>query len=99
MRTRVRTSSVAGGRARAVPARSRMTVRRGSQAPLVRGGQLAGALRSSREALMDLEGQLDALLAAVRGGGSLRAAAEGVSGATASAGSALAQLGALAGRR
>ena len=65
-------------------------------APLVRGGQLAKALRSSREALTDLEGQLDALLAAVRGGGSLRAAAEGVSGATLHADDALARLGTLA---
>jgi hypothetical protein len=92
MRARVRSSSKPGGRARAVPARSRMTVRR-SQAPLVRGSQLAAALRSSREALTDLEDQLDALLAAVRGGGSVRAAADRVSGATADAGAALARLG------
>jgi hypothetical protein len=74
-----------------------MTVRR-REAPLVRQSQLAAALRSSREALVDLEGQLDALLAAVRGGGSLRAAADGVSGATAGAGAALARLGTLARR-
>jgi hypothetical protein len=72
-----------------------MTVRR-SQAPLVRNGQISAALRSSREALTDLEGELDALLAAVRGGGSLRAAADRLSGATADAGAALARLGLLA---
>jgi hypothetical protein len=74
-----------------------MTVRR-SEAPLVRQShsQLSAALRSSREALADLEGQLDALLAAVRGGGPLRAAADSVSGATAAASGAMARLGTLA---
>jgi hypothetical protein len=72
-----------------------MTVRRRG-APLVRQGQLKAALRSSREALTDLEGQLDALLAAVRGAGSLRAASDRVSGATHDAGAALARLGTLA---
>jgi hypothetical protein len=85
-------------RARLVPARSRMTVRR-SEAPLVRGSQLAAVLRSSREALTGLEGELDALLAAVRGGGSLRAAADRLSSATAEAGDAVARLGTLARRR
>jgi hypothetical protein len=76
-----------------------MTVRR-SEAPLVRGSQLAGALRSSREALTNLEGQLDALLAAVRGpAGSLRSAADRVSGATHEAGAALARLDALSRQR
>jgi len=70
-----------------------MTVRR-SAAPLVRGSQLQAALRSSREALVDVEGRLDALLAAVRAGGPLQDAAERLSGATAQAGSALARLGA-----
>ncbi|HVX93919.1 MAG TPA: hypothetical protein VHK47_03320 [Polyangia bacterium] len=93
----MRSSSKPGGRARSVPARSRMTVRR-SEAPLVRGSQLAAALRSSREALTDLEDQLDALLAAVRGAGSVRAAADRVSGATADAGAALARLGTVARR-
>ena len=69
-----------------------MTVRR-REAPLLRQGQLAAALRSSREALVDLEGQLDALLAAVRGAGSVRAAAERVSGATNDADAAIARLG------
>jgi len=96
MRKRVRVSTVRG---RAVPARSRMTVRR-SEAPLVRGSQLAAALRSSREALTDLEGQLDALLAAVRGpSGALRSASDRVSGATREAGAALARLGSLARQR
>jgi hypothetical protein len=95
MRKRVRVSTVRG---RAVPARSRMTVRR-SEAPLVRGSQLAAALRSSREALTDLEGQLDALLAAVRGpAGSLQSASDRVSGATREAGAALARLGSLSRR-
>jgi ABC-type transporter Mla subunit MlaD len=94
-------SSVPGARARSVPARSRMTLRR-SEAPLVRGGQLAGALRSSREALTSLEDQLDALLAAVRApraDDALRTAAARVSGATSDASEALARLGTLARRR
>ena len=82
-----------------------MTVRR-SAAPLVRQCQLAAALQTSREALTDLEGRLDALLSALRGSkgpgaasaasvGSLRSAADRVSGATRDAGAALAQLSAL----
>jgi hypothetical protein len=75
-----------------------MTVRR-NQAPLVRQGQLAAALRSSREALTDLEGQLEALLAALHGPpGALAARASGVAGATSTAGAALERL-ARAGRR
>jgi hypothetical protein len=98
MRKRVRVSSVRGR----VPARSRMTVRR-SEAPLVRGSKLATALRSSREALLDLEGQLDALLTAVRGPhdqiDALLATSERVSGATGVADAALGRLGTLARRR
>jgi len=76
-----------------------MTVRR-SEAPLVRTSQLQAALRSSREALTDLEGQLDALLAAVRGpGAGLRVASERVTDATLDAGAAIARLGTLARRR
>jgi hypothetical protein len=75
-----------------------MTVRR-REAPLVRQGQLAAALRSSREALVDLQGQLDALLAAVRGSGSVRAAADRVSGATLDADAAIARLGTALARR
>jgi len=98
MRTRVR-RSVPGTRSRAVPARSRLTVRR-SEAPLVRGEPLGAALRSSREALTELEQRLDGLLAALRGpGDSLRVAAMHVSGATDEAGAALATLGALARHR
>lgn len=51
-------------RSRAVPARSRVTVRRGSSAP--RLATLAAALRQSRDALGRVEGELDALLAALR---------------------------------
>jgi hypothetical protein len=82
-----------------------MTVRR-SEAPLVRQSQLAAALRSSREALTDLEGQLDSLLSALRGpGAGLRESAARVSGATQQADAALSRLsrvadrGALARRR
>jgi hypothetical protein len=86
-----------------------MTLRR-SEAPLVRGSQLVAALRSSRETLTDLEGQLDALLSALRGSarspgaaaGPLRAAADRVTSATRDAGAALTHLGqvdALARRR
>jgi hypothetical protein len=76
-----------------------MTVRR-SEAPLVRTSQLQAALRSSRETLTDLESQLDALLAAVRGPGSgLRAASERVTNATQDAGAAMERLGTLARRR
>lgn len=53
-----------GSRLRAVPARSRVTVRRGPPAP--RLATLAAALRQSRDALGRLEGELDALLAALR---------------------------------
>jgi|SRR5882672_101607 len=92
MRLRVRTSSVTGGRARAVPARSRMTIRR-SEAPFLRGGPLAAELRASREALTRLQSDLDGLLAAVRDPKvSPRVAAERVSHATADASAALARL-------
>jgi hypothetical protein len=98
VRARRRTSSPEGTRARTIPARSRMTVRR-SEAPLVRQGQLAAALRSSREALTDLEGQLEALLVALRAPrATLAAQAHEVAGATADASAALARLGALARR-
>jgi hypothetical protein len=49
---------------RAVPARSRVTVRRGLAAP--RLATLAAALSQSRDALGRLQGELDALLAALR---------------------------------
>jgi hypothetical protein len=52
-------------RARGVPARSRVTVRR-SEAPLLRSSSLAAALRDSREALGSLQSELDALLTSLR---------------------------------
>lgn len=51
---------------RKLPARSRMTLRTQTNAPLTRTSGLAEALRHSREALIDVERQLEALLAAVR---------------------------------
>ena len=79
-----------------------MTIRR-NQAPLVRQGQLQAALRSSREALTDLEAELGALLAALHGPAAALAARAGVvAGATSAAGDAierLARAGALARRR
>ncbi|HEY2729739.1 MAG TPA: hypothetical protein VGK52_07330 [Polyangia bacterium] len=72
-----------------------MTIRR-SEAPFLRGNQLAAELRSSREALTALQAHLDELLAAVRDPGtSLQAAADRVSHATADATRALARLGPL----
>jgi hypothetical protein len=64
-------------------------------ANLTRTGDLAAALRASREALSDIEGQLDALLAVLRDpAGRLDArAAEQLRGATRQAGTALARLG------
>jgi hypothetical protein len=59
-----RRGAPSGSRLRAVPARSRVTVRRGSSAP--RFATLAAALRQSRDALGRIEGELDALLAALR---------------------------------
>jgi hypothetical protein len=50
---------------RALPARSRVTVRRAA-APLQRLGTLAAALRQSRDALGKLQGELDAILAVLR---------------------------------
>ena len=47
-----------------MPARSRVTVRRGGSLP--RLVTLAAALRESRDAIGKLEGELDALLAALR---------------------------------
>ena len=77
-----------------------MIVRR-REAPLVRGTQLAAALRSSREALAAVEGQLEALLAAIRDPSSApdAGAADRLSGAAARVGSAVASLGTLARRR
>jgi hypothetical protein len=98
MRARLRTSTA--GRTRALPAQSRVTVRR-TGANLVRTTQLAAALRESREALVNIQGQLDALLAAVRDpGAALDAGApERLHGATRRAGSLVATLGALSRQR
>ena len=52
-------------RVHAVPARSRVTVKR-SQAPLSRTGNLAAALRASKAALTAIEGQLAELLATLQ---------------------------------
>lgn len=43
-----------------------MTVRASASAPLARGVGLRDALQASREALTDIQNQLDALLRAVR---------------------------------
>jgi hypothetical protein len=53
-----------GSQVRAVPTRSRVTVRRGSSLP--RQATLAAALRDSRQALGALQDELDALLSALR---------------------------------
>jgi hypothetical protein len=77
-----------------------MTLRR-REAPLVRSLAMEAALRSSREALARIEGELGALLAALRDPeGRLDAeAADRIGGASRRAGAALATLGALAQRR
>ena len=82
-----------------MPARSRVTVRR-MEAPLLRSGTLAAALRASRAALSDLEGELGALLVALRDPAARpdAAAADRLRGAASAAGSALASLRGL-GRR
>ena len=59
-----RRGAPSGSHLRALPARSRVTVRRGSSAP--RLATLAAALRQSRDAINRIEGELDALLAALR---------------------------------
>jgi hypothetical protein len=46
--------------------RSRITLRRSTSAPLARRDHLTEALRTSREAVSDLERQLDSLLAKLR---------------------------------
>jgi hypothetical protein len=76
-----------------------MTVRpRRGAGSLPRTTQLAAVLRSSREAICDLEGQLDALLMTLRDPASApdAGAAERLHGAARQAGSALASLRALA---
>jgi len=53
-------------RTRGVPARSRLTVRNGETVPLARRFRLTEALGQSRLALLDVQKQLDALLAQLR---------------------------------
>jgi len=59
-----RRGAPSGQRSQTVPARSRVTVRRGPPAP--RLATLAAALRQSRDALGTLQSELDALLSALR---------------------------------
>jgi hypothetical protein len=84
-----------------VPATSRVAVRRGAAG--LRGNanvraaakvDVAAALRTSREALTDIEGQLDALLAALRNPAAAldKRAPDRLRGATQNAGTALASL-------
>jgi hypothetical protein len=84
-----------------VPTTSRVAVHRGAaslrgnvnmRAPS--GADVATALRSSREALADIEGQLDALLAALRDPAAAldKRAPDRLRGATQNAGAALASL-------
>jgi hypothetical protein len=57
---------VGGARVRGLPSVSRLTIRPTTRVPLARSGRLGEALRASREALSDIERQLEALLRAVR---------------------------------
>jgi hypothetical protein len=84
-----------------VPASSRVAVRRTAASPRgnakVRAAasvDVATALRTSREALTDIQGQLDALLAALRDPAAAldKRAPDRLRGATENAGSALASL-------
>jgi hypothetical protein len=88
--------------------RSRVTIRRkgaGLQRSSEEGGGaddgVAAALRKSREALVDIQGQLDALLAALRNPDAApdAGAPERLRSATRRAGSALAALGTAAATR
>jgi hypothetical protein len=65
---RVPRPSVRRRRARALPSVSRIILRPDPPAapPLGKSSRLVDALRASREALADIQGQLDELLAAVR---------------------------------
>ncbi|HVV52881.1 MAG TPA: hypothetical protein VHO06_24685 [Polyangia bacterium] len=94
-----RSGAASGLRARRVPSRSRVTVRR-SEAPLVRSTSLAAALRDSRAALASLEGELDAILRSLRGpdGAPPASAPDRLRGATRVAAAAVASLGAFARR-
>lgn len=65
MGSRRRSTVPPGPRARTVPARSRVTLRR-PPSPLPRTATVADALREGRVALSALEGELDAILSALR---------------------------------
>jgi hypothetical protein len=79
-----------------VPASSRVTLRRESTS-LPRSVDLAAGVRCSREALVDIQGQLDALLAVLRDPSAApdAAAPDRLRGAARDAGTALASLNAL----
>ena len=77
-----------------MPAQSRLAVRRGGGANLQRTLDVAAALRSSRQALLDIDGQLDALLVVLRDPAAApdTAAPDRLRGATRSARAAIAAL-------
>jgi hypothetical protein len=93
MSSRRRSGAAPGLRSRRVPPRSRVTVRR-REAPLVRSTSLAVALRDSRTALSSLEGELDAILKALRSadGAPPGTAADRLRGATRAAAAAIGSL-------
>lgn len=99
MGLRRRSGAASGLRARSVPARSRVTLRR-SEAPLLRSATLAAALSSSRMAICQLEGELEAILTALRDPTARpdEAAADRLRGAAWVADAAIASLGAFARR-
>lgn len=99
MGLRRRSGAASGLRARSVPARSRVTLRR-SEAPLLRSATLAAALSSSRMAICQLEGELEAILTALRDPTARpdEAAADRLRGAARVADAAIASLGAFARR-
>jgi hypothetical protein len=69
-----------------------VTVRRGAPAPRLATATLTAALRQSRDALGRLEGELEALLAAVRDGSADASTADRLRGAIKAAGSAISGL-------
>ena len=99
MGLRRRSAAASGLRTRAVPARSRVTVRR-SEAPLLRSSNLVAALGDSRAALCRLQGELDAILTALRDPTAApdTASADRLRGAAQVADEAFASLGAFARR-
>lgn len=77
-----------------MPSRSRLTVRAAPRAPLARNPRLGEMLRTGREAIADIERQLDALLVAIRAPAGVpdAEAADRLHRATRRAGAALARL-------